>query len=171
MTKTVKNYLIAIFFIFGFVSLNGNAFLEDLSHFSPTKVWAGSDKDKDKDKDKDDDKDKDKDNDEDIDFNYNDTSFSQTYSPCGITKIQIEYDKDFIATDNIDGPNILVEGTNSGACVVEIIKISGGNDCGWNVSKTAVNLAVQTDARNGASNCELQIKATIPRTVLIVPLI
>ncbi|PIR00503.1 MAG: hypothetical protein COV66_06250 [Nitrospinae bacterium CG11_big_fil_rev_8_21_14_0_20_45_15] len=168
MTKTVKNYLIAILFIFSFVSLNGNVFLEDAFHFSPTKVWAGDDKDKDKDNDSE--KDKDKDTDENIDFNYNDTTFSQIYSPCAITKFQLEYDKDFIATDNVNGPNILVEGTDNGICVLEITKISGGSDCGWNVSKTAVNLAVQTDARNGANDCEMQIKATMPRTVLIVPL-
>jgi len=155
MMKTIKNFLIPIFVVMSFFAMDGNYFLSSDVSFSPDSAWAK--------------KDKDKDDDEDIEFNYEDNNFQHTYSPCSITKIQIEYDKDFTATDAPIGPNILVEGTDNGTCTVKIEKISGGENCGWHVSKTAVNLEVQTDAINGEANCEMVITATIPRTVLIVP--
>ncbi|MBT5349810.1 MAG: hypothetical protein HOL55_13670, partial [Nitrospina sp.] len=117
------------------------------------------------------DKDKDKDKDDDMgngDFIYNRTHWTVTGDCSNISKLQIRYHKDFIATLDAPGPNILVVGGGGTGCTIKIDKISGGNKCGFSVRKINGILQIDTKPKNNATNCEMCIKVDIKRTTKIL---
>ncbi len=113
------------------------------------------------------DKDKDKDDDEDS-YSYdlaNDESVTTTHDCSSLTNLQITYHEDFVATANASGPNIKVTGSDSTTCTVVIEKISGGTNCGYNIDTSDDSkMVITTNAQNDATDCEVVIKATVPRT-------
>lgn len=122
----------------------------------------GKDKDKDKGKDKDDDGEK-------PGFIYNqangeDAKATTTYDCSNIEKLQITYHEDFVSTSLSTGPNILVTGSDSSTCTVEIVKVAGGSNCGHKIDFSDDSiLVIETDVLNSATNCEMCIDATVPK--------
>jgi hypothetical protein len=124
-------------------------------------------------KDKDDDKGKD---DDEVPFIYDqantsdltNTDLTTTYDCSNIENIQIIYHEDFIASEDADGPNVKVTGSDSTTCTVVIKKVSGGTDCGHRIDFTDNALMlIETDVINDATNCEVCIEATVPSATTI----
>ncbi len=112
-------------------------------------------------------KDKDKDKDSDSGYVFNQSSFTTSADCSNVKRLTIEYDKDFIATNNAPGPNVLVVGSDSNTCSITIDKISGGNKCGFKVGIQNKILGIETKVKAGANNCEMCIKVVAPRMVKI----
>ncbi|MFT4579941.1 MAG: hypothetical protein ACI8PD_001671 [Nitrospinales bacterium] len=114
------------------------------------------------------DNDKGKDNDGTV-YNYDqangeDAKETTTYNCSNLENLQITYHEDFVATSAATGPNVLVTGSDSSTCTVEIIKLSGGSNCGHDIDFSDDSiLVIKTNALNSATDCEMCIEATVPK--------
>ena len=86
----------------------------------------------------------------------------------GLKKLQIIYHKDFKSTEDASGPNILVTGSDSNQCTVTIEKVTGGNKCGFKLTKAGNKIKIQTKPKGNKKNCEMCIKVVAPRTAHII---
>jgi hypothetical protein len=117
------------------------------------------------------DKDKDKDKDNDMgngDFVYDQNTWTFSGDCSNISKLRIHYHKDFISSENISGPNILVGGTDGTGCSINIVKVTGGNKCGFSATKGNGKILIDTKTKGNAQNCEMGIKVVVPRNVKIL---
>lgn len=151
---------LALLFVFagaeGLFSFSDSVFVDSVE---------ASDKDKDKDKDKDSDTGCDLDDDG---FCYKKNKLTIPSNCSNVNKLQIIYHKDFISTVDAPGPNILVVGKEGTSCSILIEKISGGNKCGFKVTKSNGKLFIDTKPKGNAKNCEMCIKVDIDRNTKIL---
>ena len=102
------------------------------------------------------------------DFIYNENNWTVTKDCSNVSKLQIRYHKKFIASKDAPAPNILVVGKDGTDCKITIIKVSGGNKCGFSVRKKGGKIQIDTKPKGNAKNCEMCIKVDIPRNVKIL---
>ena len=149
--------LVAMFLVLP-LSLNiSNGLMVDVAE-------AGHDKDKDKYKDKD------KDDDDGFKFNLGNVEpyVSDPIDCTGLQRLQIIYHKDFKSTEEANGPNILVTGSDSNQCTITIEKTTGGNKCGFKLTKAGDKIKIETMPKGNEKNCEMCIKVVAPRTTHIL---
>ena len=95
--------------------------------------------------------------------NGEDEKATTTYDCSNLTNLQITYHEDFIS-EKASGPNVLVTGSDSSTCTVEIVKVAGASKCGYNIDFSDDSiLVINTDTLDGATDCEMCIEATVPK--------
>lgn len=159
ITKPLAVIFLALFFVF--TGMDRGIFFPGFAMVEMAEATSGFSGDKDKD--------------DDLDaftFNKNDLSLTVDCNPTRINRLQIIYHHSFIATEDASGPNILVVGSddplgNGKQCVIAITKISGGNKCGFRVTRSNKKLKIDTINKNNKKNCEMTIKVVAPRNIYI----
>jgi hypothetical protein len=88
-----------------------------------------------------------------------------------VNRLRVIYNAQFTATD-YPAPNIFVEGKDTpDECTFDfnLTKVSGDYDCAYKIYRDsgATRLNLNTNRRNGATNCEIRANITAPRTMNI----
>ncbi|HIJ50732.1 MAG TPA: hypothetical protein HPP54_06740 [Nitrospinae bacterium] len=84
--------------------------------------------------------------------------------------MKINYDVDFISTEDATGPNIKITGSNEKICGIKIKKVIISDQCGFKQIPATVgaNLYIETINKTGKTDCEMMIDLVVHKNTKIL---